>query len=169
MRPLLELLTALHGAGVRAVVVGGVAVVLHGHPRLTVDLDLVVDLSPDNLRATLAVLGEQGLVPRLPVPAEQFADPGTRERWRRERGLEVFTLHDPTDPRREVDLFAEPPVPFEELWSASRTVDVAGVPVRVASIEHLIAMKRAAGRAQDHADIEALEALQREDGDDGGR
>ncbi len=44
-------LAALDAAGVRFVVVGGVAVVLHGHPRMTADLDLVVDLTASRLAA----------------------------------------------------------------------------------------------------------------------
>lgn len=165
MRPVLDVLRALHEAEVRAVVVGGVAVVLHGHPRLTADLDLVLDLASQNVTAALTVLVQQGLRPRLPVAPEQFADPVIRERWQRERNLTVFSLHDPADPLREVDLLAESPLPFDELWDASRIVVVADVPVRVAGIDHLIAMKRAAGRPQDLADVVALEALR----DDTGR
>lgn len=164
MRPLLDVLQALHHAEVRAVVVGGVAVVLHGHLRMTADLDLVLDLSPGNVVAALTVLEQQGLRPRLPVPAQQFADPATRERWQRERHLTVFSMHDPADPLREVDLLAEAPVPFEELWDASRIVTAGDVPIRVASLDHLIAMKRAAGRPQDVADVVALEALRDDPG-----
>jgi hypothetical protein len=166
MRPLLDLLSALHDAGVRLVVVGGVAVVLHGHPRLTADLDLVIDLSTENALAAVRVLQGAGLVPRLPVEAERFADREVREQWTQERQLTVFSLHDPTDPRREVDLFAESPVPFEELWDQSKLITVNDVPVRVAGIPHLITMKRRAGRPQDLADIAALEALLRETGTD---
>lgn len=166
MRPVLDVLAALHTAEVRAVVVGGVAVVLHGHPRLTADLDLVIDLATDNVVAVLDVLRDQGLRPRLPVAPEQFAVPEVRERWRRERHLTVFAMHDPADPRREVDLLAEPPLPFAELWDACRVVTVAGVPVRVASLDHLIVMKRAAGRPQDLADVVALEALREDAGPD---
>ncbi|MEX0658025.1 MAG: hypothetical protein WD080_02730 [Egibacteraceae bacterium] len=165
MRPVLDVLRALHEAEVRAVVVGGVAVVLHGHPRLTADLDLVLDLASDNVTRALVTLQQQGLRPRLPVAPEQFADPVIRERWQRERDLTVFSLHDPADALREVDLLAESPVPFAELWAASRVVLVADVPVRVAGLDHLLAMKRAAGRAQDLADVAALEALR----DDTGR
>jgi hypothetical protein len=169
MRPILDVLAALEAAGVRAVVVGGVAVVLHGHPRLTVDLDLVLDLARDNVAAALQVLTAQGLVPRLPVAAQAFADPVTRARWVADRALTVFSLHDPDNPLREVDLFAEEPLPFDELWADSQVVEVAGVGVRVASIDHLIMLKRRAGRPQDLADIDALERLRRERGvDDGG-
>lgn len=81
--------------------------------------------------------------------------------------MTVFSLHDPVDPRREVDIFATVPYPFEDMWAASRVVPVAGIPVRIAGIDHLLAMKREAGRPQDLADIAALEALDEETGLDG--
>lgn len=161
-----SVLVALHDAGVRYVVVVGVAVVAQGHPRLTADIDLVVDLDGDNLAAAVSALQRLGLRPRLPVPAEAFADPATRQRWIEERNLTVFTLHDPDRPGREVDLFAEPPLPFEDLWRHADRVALAGIHVPIASIDDLITMKRAVGRPQDLADIAALEEL-RAEGDRG--
>ena len=163
MEPLLAVLHGLSEAGVRYVVVGGVAVVLQGHPRLTADLDLVLDLTAENARRALGVLQELGLRPRLPVPAEEFADPSTRRAWVQERNLTVFSLHDPGDPRREVDLFADPPIAFEQLMEQVSLLDVEGLSVPVASRAHLVQMKRLAGRPQDLADIAALEALDDED------
>ena len=159
VRRILDLLAALNEADVVYVVVGGVAVVLRGHVRTTVDLDLALDLSADNLLPAMDVLRRQGLVPRLPVAAEQFADPAVRRAWVEERNLVAFTLHDPSDALREVDLLATSPVPFDELLAGSGVVDVAGVPVRVASVAHLLRMKRAAGRPQDLADVAALSQL----------
>jgi predicted nucleotidyltransferase len=159
VRRILNLLVTLNDAGVDYVVVGGVAVVLRGHVRMTVDLDLALDLTTDNLTAALGVLKAQGLVPRLPVAPEQFADPDVRRSWVEQRNLVAFTLHDPSDALREVDLLATTPVPFSTLLTSSDIVDVDGVPVRVASVEHLMAMKRLSGRAQDLADIEALSEL----------
>ncbi len=51
-----EVCGALNRARVRYVVVGGVAVVLHGYPRLTADLDLVVDLAPEQAAAAIDAL-----------------------------------------------------------------------------------------------------------------
>lgn len=168
MHALLPVLRALRDADVAYVVVGGVAVVLQGHPRSTVDLDLVLDLEVDNVTRAMEALTELGLTPRVPVDARDFADPATRAGWIQHRNLTVFSLHDPDDPRREVDLFAEEPMPFNELRERARVVDVGDVAVPVASRADLIALKRAAGRAQDLADIEALEALeQAEEGDRG--
>lgn len=166
MRPLLGLVHALSQEGARTVVVGGLAVLLHGHPRLTADLDLVIDLERENVLTVLRALGDEGLVPRLPVPAEQFADPDIRERWRRERNLTVFSLHDPANPLREVDLFAASPIPFEQLWARSHIVYVEEVAVRIAGLEDLITMKRAAGRPQDLADVAALKELEDNGGDE---
>ncbi|MDQ6797037.1 MAG: hypothetical protein M3011_03250 [Actinomycetota bacterium] len=150
---------ALDANGVRSVVVGGVATVLHGHARLTADLDLVVDLRADQPARAIRALTELGLVPMLPVDALDFADPAKRDLWVRSRNLKVFTLYDPVDPLRQVDLFAEDPLPFDDLWDRSVEMQLASVSVRVASIDDLVAMKRSAGRPQDLADIEALELI----------
>lgn len=154
-----EVFAALAAADVSYVVVGGTAVVLQGHARMTVDLDLVVDLAPDSLRRSLTALLALGLRSRLPVDPYDFANPVLREQWRTERNLTVFSLYDPDDPFREVDLFAAEPLPFADLVAAATNVDIAGVPVPVASIEHLIQMKRAVGRPRDLEDVAALERL----------
>jgi predicted nucleotidyltransferase len=150
---------ALQEAAVRYVVVGGTAVVLQGHARLTVDLDLVVDLAPEQVSAAMRALTAIGLQPRLPVDAESFADPTVRRGWVEQRNLLVFSMFHPGDPRLEVDLFATEPLPFDELYDDASTFTVDGVDVRVASRRHLIAMKRTAGRLRDLDDIAALEAL----------
>lgn len=156
IEPVLEALT---GAGVRFVVVGGVAVVLQGHPRFTADLDLVVDLESEVALRAVDALGRLGLKPRAPVNPRLFADAEVRNAWIEQKGLRVFTMWDPSDPLREVDLFAEHPIPFEELWARADIVTLASGTVRVASIPDLIALKRLADRPEDRLDIEALEAI----------
>ena len=79
-----------------------------------------------------------------------------------ERNLQVFSLYDPVDPFREVDVFAVEPRPFEELVAASSLLEVGGAAVRVASLEHLVEMKQAAGRPQDVEDVRALRRLLQE-------
>jgi len=156
---LASIVSALDESGARFVVVGGLAVVLHGHARLTADVDLVVDLSPGEAIKPVAALTRLGMVPRAPVAARDFADPEARRRWSEEEGMKVFSLWDPRAPLREVDLFVEPPIPFEDLWARSVEVTLAGRRVRVASLSDLIAMKRLAGRPKDLEDIAALTAL----------
>lgn len=154
--PLFDVLTR---AGVRYVVVGGVATVLHGFARLTVDVDLVVDLAPQEAAKAIQALTGLGLRPRVPVDAFDFADAAKRESWIREKNMRVFTMIDPANPMTQVDLFVEEPIDFESLWQRAEVVRLDRVSVRIASISDLITMKRIASRPQDLMDIEALEAI----------
>lgn len=151
--PLFEI---LESAKIRYVVVGGLAVVLHGHARLTADLDLILDLEPgEAMRAIQALVGA-GYSPQLPVPAEQFADPVVRRRWIEDKGMKVFSLWNPDKPMVVIDLFVEHPIPFGELWERSTMVELETTRARVASIEDLIFLKEEAGRPKDLEDIRHL-------------
>jgi len=152
---------ALERASVRYLVVGGVAVVLHGHPRFTADLDLVIALDADNVRAALGALEPLGYAPRAPVAAEDLADPERRAEWVRTKGMTVFSLASPAHPATEVDLFVEEPFPFEEAYARALEVDLGGVRAWVASLGDLVAMKRRAARPQDLEDVRNLEAIER--------
>ncbi|KLJ01922.1 DUF6036 family nucleotidyltransferase [Luteimonas sp. FCS-9] len=154
-----EIFRTLADAKVDYVVVGGLAVILHGYLRATADLDLAIGLSPDNARRGMASLAAIGLRPRLPVTLEDFADPAKRAEWRDNRNMLVFPLWDPSNPLRSIDVFIDEPIAFEQLFQNAVTKEVDGVPVRVASIPHLIEMKRRAGRARDIEDIDKLQQI----------
>ena len=156
-------LAALNAAGVRYLVVGGVAVVLHGHLRTTADLDLVVQLSPDNSQRAVRSLTTLGYRPRAPVSAEQFADAAMRESWLREKGLTVFGLWSDRYSGLEVDLFVAEPFDFDAAYSRAVTVTLDTTTATVVSLPDLIALKRAAGRPLDLADIDALQSLKKGD------
>src|SRR5438309_5240068 len=85
------ILHALKKRDVRFIIVGGLAVILHGVPRTTFDLDILVDMSPENVHELLDALGPLGFHPRLPVGAPELADPQKRDEWVRERNLRAFT------------------------------------------------------------------------------
>ena len=159
------IIAALNEGRVRYVVVGGLATVLHGFARLTADVDLIVDLDPIEARRAIEVLVRLGFRPRPPVDPFDFADPAIRATWIREKGMRVFSLHDPAQPMRELDLFVENPIDFELLWRRSEMVPLTTTSARVASIPDLIALKRLAGRPEDLRDIEALEQIARRKGE----
>ncbi len=154
-----QVLAALEAERVRYLVVGGVAVVLHGHLRTTADLDLVVELVPDNARRAITALARLGFRPRAPVPAEQFADAAARQAWIDEKGLTVFSLWSDRLAGLEVDLFVKEPFPFGEVYARAVRVPLDTIQATVVSLEDLIALKRAAGRPIDLADVEALRAI----------
>ncbi len=135
---------------------------MHGHARLTADIDLITDLHPLQARKTVEALVRLGLKPRAPVDASEFADPACRESWIRDKGMRVFSFWDPSNPMREVDLFVEHPIPFESLYERSKEIRLSRSTVRIAAIEDLITLKQIAGRPHDQQDIEALRQLQRQ-------
>lgn len=154
-----DVYAAFEAAEVRYVVVGGMAVVMSGHVRATVDLDVVVDLDPEPARRAMDALTTLGLQPRVPVDARDFADPRVREAWISDKHMQVLSFYDPNDIGREVDVFVAYPLDFEALTGRAVPTRVGERTVPVAAVEHLIEMKSQAGRAQDLADIEALERL----------
>lgn len=154
-----RIFAALNSAGVSYLVVGGVAVVLHGHARFTADLDLVIHLDEANARAAMTALEGLGYRPRAPVPATQFADPVARRSWVETKGLTVFSMWSPNHPATEVDVFVEEPFPFAEARARALDADLGTVRVPVAAISDLVAMKQRAGRPKDLEDVRALQLL----------
>ncbi len=155
MSTFVSVFRALYDARVRYVAVGGVATVLHGHVRLTRDIDVVVDLAPDNVERLLGAMTAMHLAPVVPVPASAFADPQQRARWAQEKHMLVFSSRDPKG-ETYLDVFLDYPMPWEQLWRDAETMMIDETPVRVASLDHLIELKRTAGRARDRDDIEHL-------------
>lgn len=158
-----RVLAALADAGVEYLIVGGVAVVMHGHLRTTADLDLVVRLDADNTLRAVQALVQLGLRPRAPVAAEAFANADQREEWVTTKNMLVFSMWDPSDPTFDVDLFIREPFDFEEAHSRRLDVEVGATTASVVALDDLLELKRAAGRAQDLADVEALLALRGDD------
>ncbi len=151
----------LNDADVRYVVVGGVATILHGYVRATADIDLIVDLQVEEAERVIRTLSDAGYKPRVPVDAIEFADAKKREEWVRTKGMTVFSMFHPEQPGLSIDLFAEHPIPFEELWERSQVIDVAGTDVRVCSLDDLLALKKLAGRNKDKDDIEKLQVIKK--------
>jgi predicted nucleotidyltransferase len=152
----LNVLREFQERNIRYVLVGGLAVLLHGIDRLTADIDLIVDLTPERATQAIETLLELGFKASAPVDPRHFADPAMRKRWQEESGMLVLSFWDPNNERPTVDLFADYPMDFEELFRDSLLIPLTGATVRVASVHHLIEIKRAAGRPKDLDDVARL-------------
>ncbi len=155
----LSLFTLLNTSGARYVLVGGLAVLMHGVDRVTADVDLVVDLAPEAAAAVVGALTASGYRPMAPVDPGQFADAVVRAAWQSANRMQVFSLWDSTNQRPTVDILLQSPVGFEALWQEAELVRFRGVDIRVASIPHLIQFKLAAGRPQDITDVARLRTI----------
>lgn len=148
---------------VRFLLVGGMAVVAHGYGRMTYDIDLVIQLDPDNIRRAFDALAELGLRPRVPISADEFSDPRNREQWAREKGMIVLNFFSGQADSGAIDLFIREPFPFDETFAKAVPSAVNGVPFRYVDLNTLIQMKRAAGRPIDLEDVRQLEQIAADD------
>lgn len=157
-----SIVKALNDAEVRYLIAGGLAVVAHGYLRFTADVDLILDLEQPNAGKALAALKALGYRPRAPVPMEQFGDPEMRERWIREKGLTVFSLHSTDHPATEIDLFVKSPLDFEQAYRTALQLEVVpGLSATFVGFDDLVKLKEKAGRPQDLADLVRLRESRR--------
>lgn len=153
---------ALNAAGVPFILVSGLAVNAYGYGRATADMDIVVRLTPEHIRATFQALASLGYAPRVPVTADGFADPAQRQQWVAEEGMQVLNFHSDRHRETPVDVFVQEPFDFDREYDRAVVEQVAaGVPVRIVNLETLLQMKASAGRPQDLADIAELRAMRR--------
>jgi predicted nucleotidyltransferase len=155
---------ALNDAGVRYMIVGGLAVVAHGYTRFTADVDLILAMDEPNLHRALAALKALDYRPRAPVEMDRFASPTDRNDWVQTKGMTVFSLFSPTHPATEVDLFVQPPLDLSESFSQAVSREISpGLLATFCSVEDLIKLKTLAGRPRDLEDIRQLRARRGED------
>lgn len=149
-----ELFRRLSAEHVEFVVIGGLAVISHGHVRATLDLDICYARTPENLERLVRAL--EPLTPRLrgaPPELPFFWDTLTLR-----NGLN-FTL---STAAGDIDILGEVTGlgGYGEIALRSDTVDLYGAKVRILSLADLIRSKAAAGRAKDLVDLEALRKLE---------
>ena len=141
-----ELLLAFNASGVEYLVVGAYALAAYGHVRATKDLDIWVRADHENAKKVLSAISAFG-APLADLTTDDLSRPGT-----------VFQIGVP--PLR-IDIITEiDGVRFADAWPDRWQTDFGGVPVFVISRHHLILNKKTAGRLQDLADVEQLEATQ---------
>lgn len=150
---------ALADHEVRCLLVGGMAVVAHGHGRMTHDLDLVVQLDRPNILRAFMALASLGYQPRVPVTAEDFANPETRQQWVDQKQMTVLNLYSDRFRTTPVDLFVQEPFDFDQAYARAHTADLEGLTIRFVDLATLIAMKEAAGRPIDLDDVRHLRLL----------
>jgi hypothetical protein len=156
---MLNLLRALDASRIDYVLVGGLAVSLHGYQRVTLDVDVVLAMSPENLERFVDCAKTNNLHPVAPVPLESLKDVPLLRRWRQEKGMLAFGLREPDAMSTVIDVLIEPSVPYELLRRDAAIRQIGSLQVPVASIDHLIELKTGTGRSKDVIDIEELRKL----------
>jgi hypothetical protein len=149
------MLRRLTEAGVDFVVIGGIAMLLHGSSRLTRDLDIVFAADAGNLEALGGVLvGLDARLREIPDDVAFVPDAGTL------RNVQLLTL-DTTAGWLDVHRQVEGAPRYDVLRRHAERMDLDGFSVLVASPDDMIAMKLAARRPVDLIDVDELQAIKR--------
>jgi hypothetical protein len=151
-----EILRALRAAEVRFVLIGGLAAQVHGSPSLTLDVDICFDTDRENIDRLAGVL--EGLAAaRRSMRMDVVAPVDERAL----RAGDVFLLRTRFG---DLDLLAHPDPGLDYATLARHAIraEILDVVVQVASLDDLMAMKRAAGRPKDRIELEILGAVREE-------
>lgn len=136
-------------------IVGGVAVSLHGAPRGTVDIDIVVKHSANLFRTVEKCLKGLGFLPRLPVTADEIFN--FREEYISRRNLIAWSFYNPSNPVEVIDIILTHDL--ADMKSVDKKMGLTTV--KILAIDDLIKMKKKSGRPQDLEDIKVLKEILR--------
>lgn len=163
-----EIISTLARDEIDFIICGGVALVLHGIERMTMDLDLSLNMSDRNLKKFLDAMKRLDLVPRAPVPADSLLDPEKRRLMVADKNARVFTFIDINNPYRQVDVFITDALSYDALKNQTEMIRLGDHQVQLINKRGLLEMKRAITppRDKDVYDIHMLTKIlekQRED------
>jgi predicted nucleotidyltransferase len=130
---------------VKYVLVGGIAVNLLGAMRSTVDLDLLVEMSDQNLKKIVDILNSQGYRAKQPIEKKH---------------MKAFNFYK-KDELKEIDIVLESPVSFEEAKKSAVRIKINDFTLPVISVDNLIKMKKKTGREIDDMDIKELTKIKK--------
>lgn len=153
----------LNDEGINYIVAGGLAVNFYGIPRMTYDIDILVDLEEKNLKKLLSLLEAWNFKPRAPVKMMNLTNPIIRQNWIKNKGMKAFTLINPDWVISEIDIIIDSPIDFLEASKKINCFEIKDVKVPVISLDDLITMKESSQREQDKADIRHLQRIKEEE------
>ncbi len=153
-----EILKEFQMQKVKYVLVGGFAVNLLGSMRSTADLDILVEMSDDNLKKIVEILKKQGYRVKQPVDPIKIVDRKVREDWIKNKHMKAFNFYK-EEVLKEVDIIIDSPVSFEDAKNNLEYIKIDDLMLPVISIDKLIQMKEKTGRTIDKLDIEELKKI----------
>lgn len=152
----LGIITTFNKEGIKYIIVGGLAVNLYGIPRMTYDLDLLLDLEDENLTKFLNLLKKWGFKPKIPMDIMDFANKEKRDDWIKNKNMKAFNLINPDWAMSEIDVIINTPLNYEVGIKNVNYIQLGNISVPTISIDDLMKMKQVTDRQQDKADIRYL-------------
>lgn len=155
-----DIFRAFQRQKVKYVLVGGLAVNLLGSLRSTADMDIVVEMSDENLARIITILKKHGYKVRQPIDPMGIADKKTRQDWIKNKNMKALNFYKESG-LEQVDIVIDSPVTFEDAKKNCKQIKCDDIILPVVSVKHLIKMKKNTGRSVDKLDIEELKKIKK--------
>ena len=152
----LKIFNALDDRKVRYIVCGGLAMNIYGIPRMTIDIDLLIDFTKENVEVFQKILSELKYKPLQPVDLESFIDAKSRKEAIDDKNMIVYSYYNQISNFMQLDVLLDVPLSFDEMWNRKSEVKSGGISIYLVSVEDLIKMKEYSNRIQDRDDIVLL-------------
>lgn len=157
-----EIFREFQNKKVKYVVVGGIALNLLGGARNTLDMDILVEMSDENLRKIVTILKKAGYHVKQPVDPMSIADKDKRDDWIKNKNMKAFNFYKGDNTYEEVDILIDSPVSFKDAYKRALNVSEKSLNFKVISPKDFVKMKKAAGRDKDLDDVRKLKMARRD-------
>jgi hypothetical protein len=115
-----ELLKALYNENIRYLLCGGLAVNIYGIPRMTADIDIILDFKKENILRFEKVMFMLNYQKTPPVPLTDLLDEQKRKKFKETKNLPVYSYYNGAASYLNLDILIDVPVTFERMWKNKR-------------------------------------------------
>ena len=155
----IELFQGLNQHKVKYLVCGGLAVNIYGIPRMTADIDLLLDFTEENLTHFETAVKILMFQQSLPISIKTFVNKEERKKAISEKSLIAYSYYNSLAGYMNLHVLIDVPFDFEQLWNQKSARKIKDVEINLVSVEDLIGLKKYANRLQDRQDILLLSRL----------
>lgn len=156
----INLFQKFHKANVEYLICGGLAVNIYGIPRMTADIDLLVNFDEANVKRFEKVLEDLSFASVVPIQLNSLLDASKRAEIIKTKNLIAYSYYNKRANFMNVDVLIDVPFSFKMMWENRERRSIEDFEINIVSLNHLIDMKRYANRNQDQQDVKMLSKLQ---------
>lgn len=155
----IQLFQKLEEQKIKYLVCGGLAVNIYGIPRMTADIDILLDFTEDNLEKFETAIKQLKYQSMIPLSIRTFVSKKEREKAISEKNLIAYSYFNSISNYMNLDVLIDTPFPFDAIWNDKEEREIEGITINIVSVNHLIEMKKYSNRKQDQDDVTLLSKL----------
>ncbi|MCS6833197.1 MAG: nucleotidyl transferase AbiEii/AbiGii toxin family protein [Flammeovirgaceae bacterium] len=144
---------------VRYLICGGLAVNIYGIPRMTMDIDLLLDFEEENIKSFNKAVEDLSYKPSVPISLQSLLDEEIRRKMIQEKNLIAYSYYNGESNFISLDVLIDTPISFKTMWERKEVRNAYDSKVYIVSLEDLISLKTYANRNQDKQDVILLSRL----------